>query len=321
MPIMESSSIALAQSYVKEAQKASKSSWLSKPEWDVAAPYWDRAANAFKTARRYEDAVTCFVKAAEAYVKVNSLYLAGEGYRNAAALTEKHLNDHTNTIGYYCRASDMFRTQGSAADKAAAMMENAARACEGIDSSRAIQLYESALAIYESEDRIRVGIPTFKRLTSYLIEKNRLSEAAELQTRLGEVCQQVNNRSELAKSCLSAIILVLAFGDLVEASKKRDQFGENMAFVRSKEGTVANAMVEAYADGDQDQFDVLAQDQVTTFLDGAVARLAARIRVPGARRTPPGAAAPDGDAHDARAGHATGGGAGGTAGDNDEDLL
>ncbi|KAJ2772412.1 hypothetical protein IWQ56_001388 [Coemansia nantahalensis] len=310
---MESSSVALAQSYVKEAQKASKSSWFSKPEWDVAAPYWDRAANSFKTARRYEDAIKCYVSAAEAYVKVNSLYLAGEGYRNAAVLTEKHIEDHTNTVAYYCRASDLFRSQGSAADKAAAMMESAARACEGIDSSRAIQMYENALGIYEAEDRGRVSIPTFKRLTAYLIEKNRLAEAAALQVRLGDVCQQINNRSELAKSYLSAIVLVLAFGDAVEAGKKRDRFGENMAFVRSREGTVANAMVEAYAAGDQDQFDVLARDQTTTSLDAAVARVAARTCIPGARRAQPPAAAPPG-------GVPIGAPGADTAGD-DDDLL
>ncbi|KAJ2711715.1 hypothetical protein H4R19_003114 [Coemansia spiralis] len=310
---MESSSVALAQSYVKEAQKASKSSFFSKPEWDIAAPYWDRAANAFKTARRYEDAVKCYVSAADAYVKVNSLYLAGEGCRNAAALTEKHIEDHTNTVALYCRASHLFRTQGSAADKAAAMMENAARVCESVDSGRAIQLYEEALGIYEAEDRSRVSIPTFKRFTTFLIEKNRLLEAAELQVRLGDVCQQINNRSELAKTYLGVIILVLAYGDVVEAGKKRDQFGENMSFVRSREGTVANAMVEAYAAGDQGELDALAQDQTTTFLDVAIARLAARIRIPGAQRAQRPAAGPPGSTPaDTPAAY---------AGDDVEDLL
>ncbi|KAJ2781355.1 hypothetical protein H4R18_002930 [Coemansia javaensis] len=281
---MESSSLSLAQSYVKEAQRAAKSSWFSKPEWDVAAPYWDRAANAYKTARRYEEAIDSYAKAGEAYVKANSLYLAGDAYRNAAALAEKHLEDHTHAINHYCRASDLFRSQGSAVDKSAAMLETAARVCEGVDGSRAIQLYEGALAIYESEDRGRVAVPTYKRLTAYLIEKNRLSEAADVQARLGDVCQQINNRPELVKSYLAAIVIALAFGDAVEAGKKRDAFGQCVAFVRSNEGTIANAMVEAYAAGDQAQFDALARDQTTTFLDGAVARLAARIRVPGAGR-------------------------------------
>ncbi|KAJ1825655.1 hypothetical protein LPJ70_007953, partial [Coemansia sp. RSA 2708] len=289
-----SETLSLAQAFVKDAQKASKSSWLSKPQWDIAATNWDKAANAYKTAMHYEEAVDCHVKASEAYVKVNIIFLAAKGYEEAASLTEKHLKDHAKAISYYSRASDLYRSQGSSADRAAAMMVKAAGSCEDIDTAQAIQLYEQALAIYETEDRSRFSIPTFKRLTAFLIEKNRLSEAAGVQVRLGNVCQQINSRPELSKSYLGAIILILAFGDSVEAGKKLDEFASNAVFVRSNEGTIANAMVEAYDAGDQEQFGILATDQTVAFLDSAISRLAAHIRVPGGKRPapPPDAMAP-----------------------------
>ncbi|KAJ2617797.1 hypothetical protein H4S08_000177 [Coemansia sp. RSA 1365] len=284
---MESNSLKLAYSHKKNAEKASKSGLFSKAEWDIAAPSWDRAADAFKIARHYEEAMDCYKNASEAYMKINLIYLAGKGYENAASLSEKHFRDHARTIAYYCRASDLFRSHGSSADKAAEMMEKAAHICEDIDTNRAIQLYKNTLAIYESEDRARFSVATFKKLIVYLIRQNRLSEAADTQIRLGDVCQQINSRIELNKSYLSAIVILLAFGDVVEAGKKRDEFGKNMTFVRSNEGTVANAMVQAYSDRDQDQFNTLVKDQTTTFLESAIVRLAAQIRVPGAGRARP----------------------------------
>ncbi|KAJ2337893.1 hypothetical protein IWW50_005633 [Coemansia erecta] len=283
---MGAESVNLAKSFVKDAEKASKSSWLSKPQWDIAATNWDKAANAFKTAMHYESAVDCYVKASEAYVKVNIIFLAAKGFEEAATLTEKHINDHAKAITYYTRASDLYRSHGSSADRAAAVMVKAAEGCEYVDTDQSIQLYENALSIYESEDRNRFSIPTFKRLTAFLIKKNRLLEAAGVQVRLGKMCEQINSRPELSKSYLSAVILTLAFGDSVEAGKKLDEFAGNVTFVRSNEGTVANAMVEAYEGGDQEQFGILAHDQTVSFLDSAISRLALQIRVPGGKRAP-----------------------------------
>ncbi|KAJ1857328.1 hypothetical protein GGH12_001538 [Coemansia sp. RSA 1822] len=284
---MGADSLNLAQSYAKDAQKASKSSWLSKPQWDIAATNWDKAANAFKTALHYEEAVDSHVQASEAYVKVNIIFLAAKGYEEAATLAERQLGDTTRAITYYTRASDLYRSQGSSADRAASMMVKAASVCSDIDSNKTTQLYESAISIYETEDRMRFSIPTFKLLAKFLIHKSRLSDAARVYERLGDVCVQLGNRPELAKSYLSAVVLVLAFGDGVEAGKKLDAFAQSAVFVRSNEGTVGNAMVEAFESGDQEGFDELARDQAVSFLDGSVSRLAMQIRVPGGRRAMP----------------------------------
>ncbi|KAI9502999.1 hypothetical protein GGI25_003449 [Coemansia spiralis] len=283
-----SGSLNLAKGYVKDAQKASKSSWFSSPEWDTAAQYWDKAAGAYKTARHFEEAIDCHVKASEAFTKVNAQYLAAKGYEYAASLAEKQLNDHAKTVKYYTHASDLYRLQGSSAERAAEMMEKAAKACEDIDTSQAIKMYEAALTIYETEDRGRFSSGTFKKLTAYLIEKNRLSEAADVQLRFYAICEQINNRFEINKCRLSTIVLLLAFGDNVEAGKKMDEFSQNMDFVRTEEFAVADKMLHAYGNGDQEEFTQLARSQTVSFLDSAISRLAAKIRVPGAvRKEPP----------------------------------
>ncbi|KAJ2615423.1 hypothetical protein GGF44_005952 [Coemansia sp. RSA 1694] len=285
-----SSSLKLAQGFLKDAQKASKGGWFSKPEWDLAAQYLDKAATAFKAARHYEEAVDCYAKASDAYVQINAVYLAAKCFENAAVLADTHLKDHEKAVTYYSRASDLYRSQGAAADKAAEMMESAAKICEDIDTNRAIQLYDNALSIYENEDRGRFGVDTFKRTIRYLLDKGRLSEAVDIQMRLSAVCEHVNNRFELNKSNLSAIIILLAFGDSVEAGKKLDEFGQDVTFTRSKEAAAAEHLVQAYSDGDQDEYVRIASDQPVAFLDTTIARLAAKTRIPGARRAEPRAA-------------------------------
>ncbi|KAJ2542031.1 hypothetical protein EV175_006093 [Coemansia sp. RSA 1933] len=281
---MASGSLKLAQEYAKDAQKASKGSWFSKPEWDTAAQYWDKAATAFKTALHFEESIDCHDKASNAFTKVNALYLAAKGYENAAVIAEKQLKDHPKAVTYYTKASDMFRSQGSSPDRAAEMLEKAAKICEDVDTNQAIQLYDSALGIYEAEDRGRFSMGTFKRLTSYLIEKNRLSEAADTQMRLHAVCEQINNRYEGNKCCLSVIVLLLAFGDGVAASKKMDEFSQSVSLMHSDEFALADQLLQAYANGDQEEFVSIARSQKVSFLDSSISRLAAKTRVPGAAR-------------------------------------
>ncbi|KAJ1796611.1 hypothetical protein LPJ59_003642 [Coemansia sp. RSA 2399] len=281
---MATGSLKLAQEYAKDAQKASKGSWFSKPEWDTAAQYWDKAATSYKTALHFEEAIDCHAKASDAFTKVNALYLAAKGYENAAILAEKQLKDHSKAVTYYCKSSDMFRSQGSSPDRAAEMLEKAAKICEDVDTDQAIQLYDAALGIYETEDRGRFSMGTFKKLTSYLIEKNRLSEAADAQMRLYAVCEQINNRYEGNKCCLAVIVLLLAFGDNVAASKRMDEFGQSVSLLHSNEFALADQLLQAYTNGDQEEFVNIARSQKVSFLDSSISRLAVKTRVPGAAR-------------------------------------
>ncbi|KAJ1963850.1 hypothetical protein GGI12_001801 [Dipsacomyces acuminosporus] len=282
---MESNSLKVAQGFAKDAQKASKGGWFSKPEWDLAAQYWDKAATAYKAARHFEEAADCYSNASGAYVKINAVYMAAKCCENAGALAEQQLRDYTSAIDYYCRASDLYLSHGSSPDKAAELMEKAAKACEGIDTHRAIQLYNNALSIYENEDRGRFGIEAFKRAARYMIEKSLLAEAIETQRRLVAVCEQINNQAEKNKSYLSIVILVLAFGDEVEAGKCMNSFAQDDSFMRSREAFAADGILHAYTSGDQDALERCVEDQTLSFLDSSVARLARKIRVPGARRS------------------------------------
>ncbi|KAJ1722084.1 hypothetical protein LPJ53_003453 [Coemansia erecta] len=329
---MESRSLKLAQELAKDAQKAAKGSWFSKPEWDIAAQFWSKAAASYKTALHYEEAIDCFTKASEGYVHTNTNFLAAKCIEDAASLAEKQLKNQAMAISLYCRASDRYRAHGSSPDKAAEMMEKAAKLSENVDTEKSIQLYDQALSIYETEDRGRFGIETFKRVTRFLIDKGRLSEAVEIQTRLAAVCEQINSRPELTKTRMCIIILLLAFGDNVEAGKKLDEFGQDMSFARSNEAEISDYMIQAYNNGDQDMFSDLCRDQTMGFIESSVARLALKIRVPGAKRVAPspagaqqppsqspayGAPAPVINAYDAGPSHQPEA----EIGDEDDDLL
>lgn len=283
---MENKGLKIAESYAKDARKAAKGSWFSKPEWDIAAKYWDQAAVAYKTVQHYHEAIDCYTKASDGYSKSGAIYLAAKGSENAASLAEKHLTDHSLAVKYYTQASDLFRSHGSSAERAAEMMERAAKLCEDIDVEQAIQLYDNALTIYEAEDRGRFGVETFKKTTGFLISKKKFTEAVDIQMRLSEICRKTNNKFELNKSQLSCIIILLAFGDDVEAGKKMDEFGQDALFIRTHESEAAGGLLQAYEDANLEVFHNITSGQTVSFLDAAVVRLAAKIRVPGAVKQP-----------------------------------
>ncbi|KAJ1945739.1 hypothetical protein EC988_005687 [Linderina pennispora] len=265
---MDSSSLKLAQSFVKDAQKASKGGWFSKPEWDLAAQYWDKAATAFKAGRHFEQAADCYSKASAAYVQINTVYMAAKCCENAGILAEQQLKDSAKAIEYYTRASDLFLSHGSSPDKAAELMEKAAKACESVDTEKAIQLHYNALSIYENEDRGRFGVETFRKTTGYLIDQSRLNEAIEVQRRLVAICEQTNNQAELNKCYLGIIIITLAFGDEVEAGKCMNEFVQDDIFMRSREAYVADGLMQAFSAGDEEALQTCIEDQTLSFLDG-----------------------------------------------------
>ncbi|ORX73667.1 TPR-like protein [Linderina pennispora] len=244
---MATTVLKLAQSFVKDAQKASKGGWFSKPEWDLAAQYWDKAATAFKAGRHFEQAADCYSKASAAYVQINT-----------------QLKDSAKAIEYYTRASDLFLSHGSSPDKAAELME---KGCQG-----AIQLHYNALTADV------LAVETFRKTTGYLIDQSRLNEAIEVQRRLVAICEQTNNQAELNKCYLGIIIITLAFGDEVEAGKCMNEFVQDDIFMRSREAYVADGLMQAFSAGDEEALQTCIEDQTL------VGRLAKRIRIPGARR-------------------------------------
>ncbi|OMH80964.1 Gamma-soluble NSF attachment protein [Zancudomyces culisetae] len=168
-------------------------------------------------------------------------------------------------------------------ERSAELMEKAAKLSESIDVERAYQLYLNVISIYETENKNRFALQTFKNATSFLAEKKRYTEAIQLLHRLASLCSKINNHVEVGRCFLATIILLLAFGDEVEATKQFDVFAaEDPLFTRSDEYNASHQLLEAYKSYDQNLLNSAIKNRSLNDLHSSFRRVAYSLLVPGA---------------------------------------
>ncbi|KAJ3107023.1 hypothetical protein HDU97_004992 [Phlyctochytrium planicorne] len=279
----------MAQAKIREglelmasAEKAvNKTSWLGKkkPEWETARPLYDEAAVIFRNAKAYDHAVEAYVKSAQANKEEGSLFIAGKQLEQAGQIMGQFLNKPAEAGKLYQEASNYFQAHGSP-DRAAEMLEKAAKQSEATDVNLAIELYREACGIYEQEDRLRTGAETFSRAVGMALKANKIPEAIEFSQRLTEAFQKINNRPSFLKQALSTVIIVLLLGDDVEASKRLEQYA-SLGFMDTEEGKIAGSILEAFQNYDEDLLADALKRPTIKYLETEVVRATQRLRVPG----------------------------------------
>ncbi|KAF8925256.1 hypothetical protein BGZ58_000969, partial [Dissophora ornata] len=276
MSALEESRLREAIKFMHEADKNTEKSWFKKPDWDIAAQYYEKAAQAFKAGKSYEQSVQAFIKASDAMVNSTSLFMAGRALENAGAVCLQNLGQPERAADIYKRASELFM-QNMTPDRAAEVLEKGAKAMEPISVDAAMDLYIQACNIYEGEERAKYATDTYKRTIALLVKHKRFEKATEILLRLGNVQSNAASKSPYYKTLLSIVIVQLAAGDEVEAGKKFQEFCGVDGFVRCEESAVAHAMLDAFEHRDQNHYNHAAARQQVGFLDNEIARLARNI--------------------------------------------
>ncbi|CAJ0769601.1 19407_t:CDS:2, partial [Entrophospora sp. SA101] len=282
---MEDSKIREAIKFLSEGDKATEKNWFKKPEWDIAGQRYEKAASSFKAARSYEQAIQAYQKASDALFKSDSLYMSAKAMESSANLASQQLKQPERAAEMYKKASDLYLAH-MVPDRAGEMLEKGARALEPVNVDGAIEMYMAACTLFETEERGRFAIDTFKRTIAIMIRNKRFELATEILHRLNAIYTDSNNQQGINKTCLSIIILLLATEDEVEAKKQFQLFCLN-AFVQSEESAIASFLLDAFEQGDQELLEQAVRRQVVTFLDNEVVRLARSLQVPGASHWPP----------------------------------
>ncbi|OBZ83373.1 Gamma-soluble NSF attachment protein [Choanephora cucurbitarum] len=266
---------------MQQGDKAASKGLFRKPDWDLAASCYERAATSFKIAKSSDQAVQAYIKASDALSKADATHLAGKALENAAFILAHDLNQPQRAAELYQRASNYFMTQGSI-DRAAEQLEKAGRALENVDVNASYDMYSKACTIYEQEDRGRFAVDIFKRAVSLLIRNKKYDKAIEMLKRQSIVLQKFTSRSHLYKANLSILILIFAIGDDVEAGKQFSYMcGNDAGFAQSEEAQIAQDLLQAYDERDQELLERTVRLQHVTFLDNEVVKLARLLTVPG----------------------------------------
>ncbi|CEP16602.1 hypothetical protein [Parasitella parasitica] len=271
---------------VLTSNRSASKGLFKKPDWDLAASHFEHAATNFKIAQSYKLAVGAYEKASDAYFKSDSIHLAGKALENAAFILNQNLKDPKRAASAYQRASNYFMAQGSI-DRAAEQLDKAGRALENVDMNESYEMYSKACSLYEQEDRGRFAIEIFKKAISLLIRNKKYDKAIDMLKRESVILQKFTARSQLYKANLSILILIFAIGDDVEAGKQFNSMcGNDPGFAQSEEAEIADNLLKAFDERDQDLLVKTTKSQHITFLDNEVIKLARMLVVPGEVMSP-----------------------------------
>ncbi|KAJ3118569.1 hypothetical protein HDU96_000521 [Phlyctochytrium bullatum] len=237
----------------------------------------------FSNAKAYDHAVEAYLKSATANKEEGSLFIAGKQLEQAAQLLSQQLQKPQEAAKVFQEASDYFTAHGSP-DRAAEMLEKAAKQLESTDITSCLNLYKDACGIYEAEDKMRSGADTFSRAIATALRANKVAEAIDFSKQLTDGFLKMQNRPSFNKQALSTIILALLQGDDVEASKRFEQYS---SFGESDEGKIAFELVEAFREYDDERLNTAVKKPTVKYLEAEVVRASMRLRVPGGAGSAP----------------------------------
>ncbi|CAG8636271.1 6708_t:CDS:2 [Paraglomus occultum] len=274
---MDNNKIQEAIRLLADGDKAIQKGFFKKPEWDVAGSNYERAANCFKGACAYEQAIQAYLKASDAMFKSDSVFMAAKDMESAANLAAIQLKQPERAADLYRKASDLYQAHMTP-DRAAEMLEKGGRVLEPINVDEAIKIYSDACALYETEDRGQFAIDTFKKTIAVMVRNK--SQADSMLQRLSSVVMGMKYPSHLFRTYLSIVIVLLAMNDDVEAKKRLQRFS-NYDFVQSEEAAIAHSLITAFEQGDQDLLEETVKRRTVSYLDNEIAKLARNLVVPG----------------------------------------
>nr|KAJ3420804.1 hypothetical protein HK105_005229 [Polyrhizophydium stewartii] len=208
----------------------------------------------------HDAALQCFEQA-------GTMFLAAKALETAANLVAQNMNDPRAAGPLFQQASHMFLAHGSA-DRAGEMLEKAAKSLETSDPAAATQFYLDSCAVFEDEDRLRMGVDTFKRAIAFCLRAQRMDTAMALSDRLEIAFLKLDNQPSFARQALTNVVLQLAVGNESGARLKiEDASRKSGRFEQTDDGQVANDLLTAIETGDEPLLANIMRSSPIRFLD------------------------------------------------------
>jgi hypothetical protein len=159
---------------------------------------------------------------------------------------------------------------------------NIYRSLEQTQPEKAVVFYVDACDIYVEEDRKRLAVETFKKVIGLFLKINQMEKAIEFSQKLADLLIEIDGKHLTNRACLSVIILILFFGDEVEAGKKFEHYtGASRGFVSSDEGVISRELLDAYEKRDQPSVAAMMKKPLIGYLDNEITKVARKLVVPG----------------------------------------
>jgi hypothetical protein len=203
--------------------------------------------------------------------------MAAKSLESSAQLTLEFLKKPAQAADLFKKTSDYYLAHGTS-DRAAEALEKAAKALEHVSIEKSLEAYAETLSLIESEDRPRAGVDVFKRAIALAVRASagnssspHLSMAQEFTKRVIELLIKLDQKPFVYKQVLSSVLISLAQKNESKAAETLHYYsGAVHGLSNSSEGTVAQELLDALAQGDPETVDKLAKSTTVRYLDNEV---------------------------------------------------
>eukprot|EP00039_Didymoeca_costata_P032393 m.37655 g.37655 ORF g.37655 m.37655 type:complete len:394 (+) comp9337_c1_seq1:224-1405(+) len=270
-----------AEQHMAAAAKAVKTTMFKwKPDFEEAAQCYDKAGACYKLAKNHNAGMDAFKKAAAAHKEAKDMWHSGKSLERAAECA-RNLKMNEEGMGLLREAALLFRRHG-VPDAAATALETSAKSCEKQQMyEEASELYMQVAEIMEEEDKPRRQRVPLEKAIGCLLRAGKFQEAMEPLKKQALFYTQINEIENVNKNFLARIIVFLAIGDFNSAEELYHEASQS-SFMNSDEQPLADEMLTAYDEADQEAMNNVTRRQHFSFLQNDVAVLARKIKAEGA---------------------------------------
>ncbi|KNC82448.1 hypothetical protein SARC_05263 [Sphaeroforma arctica JP610] len=266
--------------FIQQAEKCLKSGFFKKPDPQSAVGLYEKAALSFKKARAYRAAMETYLKVADMHQQLDNGFHSARALESAAMMAKDH-KQYAEAAGYFSQAGIRYREFGSN-DTAGLTLEKGAKFIEKVEPDRAIDMYVDAADLYNDEEKYAQCGECYRKAAMLHLQNQKFAEAIKLLDLQANAFTSADVMEKVYQVYLSIVIVYLRMGDLVAANEKADTWVMKSGWSNSDDGRLADHVIQAYDEGDQELMEATVKKQRFGYLDNEVAKIARGLRVPGA---------------------------------------
>ncbi|KAG5286577.1 hypothetical protein AALO_G00016410 [Alosa alosa] len=286
-----------AHEHIAKAEKCLKTSMTKwKPDFDSAATEYSKAAVAFKHAKQFDQAKEAYLKEAEYHTENKALFHAAKAYEQAGMML-KDMKRMPEAIQLIEKACVMYVENGTAGTAGIAL-DRAGKLMEPMDLEKAVDLYQKAAYVFETEDRLTQAAEMLGKASRLLVRLRKLDDAAASLQKEKTMYKDLENYPTCFKKTTAQVLIHLHRGDFVAADKCVRESYSFPGYNNSEDCVAMETLLQGYDEQDEDQVHRVCNSPLLKYMDNDYAKLAISLRVPGGggskkKKTP---AAPQGGA-------------------------
>lgn len=285
-----------ARQHMADAEKALKPSWTSlkfSPDQLSASMEYTSAATKFRTAGLLQEAVEAWVLAAQTKEKVADLFGAGRAYESAGGICDgKGPGGSQAAVGHWTKAIHCFRLSAKNEIAAKLLLKIAEIKEKEGDGNGARTAFDEAIEVFQDEEKDYSLGDIYKQYTGFLVRSGMFEDAVKVMDGHVELLLRQKQPSFAHKEILGKVVIHLHLGDTVRAEDALTPQNIDNGWFASKECQAGSELVAAFQAYEAAEVERLLKEQVFTFLQVEIARMAKKLRIGTAPKPAPAPTAP-----------------------------